>query len=66
MTTVTLRDVDPRNIHRQITQLETLHQELEAHDLTEADMMRETLKLLHQIEETLRHDARVAHHRLAS
>ena len=66
MSTVTLTNVDPRNIHHQINQLEALHRELEQHDPSEADMMRETLKLLHQIEETLRHDARVAHHKLAS
>ena len=62
MTTITLRDVDPRTIHRQITQLETLHKAMLADDSADAEAMKETLRLLHQIEETIRHDAREAHH----
>ena len=64
MTTITLRDVDPRTIHRQITQLEEMQLHMLNDAGADAEAMRETLRLLHQIEETIRHDAREAHHML--
>ncbi|RZU38262.1 hypothetical protein EV700_2841 [Fluviicoccus keumensis] len=62
MTTITLRDVDPRTIHRQITQLEAMQQQMSKDAGADTEAMKETLRLLHQIEETIRHDAREAHH----
>lgn len=62
---ITLTNVDPRTIHQQILQLEHIHRDLLAADSTEANTIASTLKLLHQIEEEVRHKARVEHHHVA-
>jgi hypothetical protein len=62
MTTIMLQNVDPKNIHQQILQLEHIQHDMLPDDSAEANTVANTLKLLHQIEEELRHKARVEHH----
>lgn len=59
--TVVLKNLDPKSLHRQILQLEALHREMTAEDGTEADTVKQTVKLLHMIEEELRRQARALH-----
>ena len=64
MTSIVLQDVDPKNIHQQIVQLEHVQHDMLPDDSVEANTVASTLKLLHGIEDELRHKARVEHHRL--
>jgi hypothetical protein len=57
-----LTDVDPKTIHQQIMQLEHIHHDMLPDNSVEANTLAATLKLLHQIEEEIRHKARVEHH----
>lgn len=59
--TIVLKNIDPKSLHRQILQLESLHRELEEDDSHEADTIGQTVKLLHTIEEELRRQARIMH-----
>lgn len=59
--TVVLKDVDPKSLHRQITQLEAIQRDMMPDDLTEADTVMQTIKLLHNIEDELRRQARAQH-----
>lgn len=61
MTTVTLHNVDPRTLHHQILQLELLHRSMSPGSL-DAQTIQATLLLMHEIEETLRNQARAEHH----
>lgn len=59
--TVVLKNLDPKNLHRQIVQLEALQQEMLQPDGEEAGAVRQTLALLHSIEDEVRRQAHVAH-----
>ena len=59
--TIVLKNIDPKSLHRQILQLESLHRELTDDDSSEADTIEQTVKLLHSIEEELRRQARAMH-----
>lgn len=56
--TVLLKNIDPKSLHQQILQLEAMERELSADDDRQADSVRQTVKLLHMIEEELRRQAR--------
>ncbi|MDQ8036444.1 MAG: hypothetical protein REI12_03420 [Pedobacter sp.] len=57
--TIVLKNIDPKSLHRQILQLESLHRDLD--DGSEADTVGQTVQLLHTIEEELRRQARAMH-----
>ena len=59
--TVVLKNIDPKNLHQQILQLEALQRDLAPDDSGQANSMRQTVKLLHMIEEELRRQARAQH-----
>lgn len=59
---ITLRNVDPRALHQQILQVEGMLAHISPPDHPEAGTLRATLNLLHQIEETIRAQARFEHH----
>lgn len=59
--TVVLKNVDPKSLHRQIQQLESLQREMAAGGSPRADTMELTVSLLHEIEEELRRQARASH-----
>jgi hypothetical protein len=59
--TVVLKNLDPKSLHRQILQLESLHRDMSTDDRAEADTVQQTVKLLHLIEEELRRQARALH-----
>ncbi len=59
--TVVLKNIDPKSLHRQIMQLESLQQDMLSEDSREADTVGQTVKLLHMIEEELRRQARIMH-----
>lgn len=59
--TVTLHNLDAKNIHMQIQNLEEVHRHMAPDDSFEAVTLTSTLKLLHQIEEELRQEARTMH-----
>lgn len=57
--TVVLKNLDPKNLHQQILQLEAMQRELlDDHD---ANTIRQTVKLLHMIEDELRRQVRAQH-----
>ena len=57
--TVVLKNLDPKNLHQRILQLEAMQREqLDDHN---ADTLRQTVKLLHMIEDELRRQARAQH-----
>lgn len=57
--TVVLKNLDPKNLHQRILQLEAMEREqLDDHN---ADTIRQTVKLLHMIEEELRRQVRAQH-----
>lgn len=58
---VVLKNVDAKSIHQQIMQLEVMQRDMVPDDSVEAGTVRKTLKLLHEIEEELRRQARVMH-----
>lgn len=59
--TVVLKNIDPKNLHQQILQLEAMQRDLAPDDSAQANSMRQTVKLLHMIEEELRRQARAQH-----
>lgn len=59
--TVVLKNLDPKSLHRQIVQLEAMHRDLADEDSMQADSVRQTVQLLHMIEEELRRQARAQH-----
>lgn len=59
--TIVLKNIDPKSLHQQILQLESLHREMAPDDRREADTISQTVKLLHTIEEELRRQARAMH-----
>lgn len=59
--TVVLKNIDPKNLHQQIIQLEAMERDLAADDSVQANSVRQTVKLLHMIEEELRRQARALH-----
>lgn len=59
--TVVLKNIDPKRLHQQILQLEAMQRDLEADDSAQADSVRQTVQLLHLIEEELRRQARAMH-----
>lgn len=60
--TVVLKNIDPKHLHQQILQLEAMQRDLAPEDSREADTVKQTLKLLHMIEEELRRQARALRH----
>jgi len=60
--TVTLKNIDAKSLHQQIAQLEALHDEMVPDDSMEANTLKDTVKLLHEIEESLRAQGRMMHH----
>lgn len=60
--TVTLKNLEPKALHRQILHLESLQADLTAHDSAEAQALQSTVQLLHEIEESLREQGRMQHH----
>lgn len=61
-TTIVLKNIDPVSLHHQILYLESVQQEIMPPDSMEAHAVRDTVKLLHEIEEELRRQARAQHH----
>lgn len=59
---VTLKNLDAKNLHRQITQLEALQADMLMADSDEAEALKDTVRLLHEIEESLREQGRLQHH----
>lgn len=59
--TVVLKNIDPKRLHQQILQLEAMQRDLAADDSAQADSVRQTVQLLHMIEEELRRQARAMH-----
>lgn len=59
--TVVLKNIDPKNLHQQIIQLEAMERDLATEDSVQANSVRQTVKLLHMIEEELRRQARALH-----
>lgn len=60
-TTIVLKNIDPKSLHRQILQLEAMQRELLPEERQEADTIKQTVSLLHTIEEELRRQARAMH-----
>ncbi len=62
-TSVMVSNLDPKTIHWQIMQLEEMQQHLQPDDSVEtACALADTLTLLHNIEEEIRHKAREERH----
>lgn len=59
--TVVLKNIDPKSLHQQILQLEALQRDMSPDDSFEANTVKQTVKLLHMIEEELRRQARAMH-----
>lgn len=59
--TVVLKNLDPKSLHRQIVQLEAMQRDLDEEDSVHADSVRQTVQLLHMIEEEMRRQARAQH-----
>lgn len=59
--TVVLKNIDPKSLHQQISQLESMQRDMMSDDSMEADMIGKTVKMLHMIEEELRKNARSLH-----
>jgi hypothetical protein len=59
--TIVLKNLDPVSLHHQILQLEAMQREMAPDDSIEADTVKQTVKLLHTIEEELRRQARAMH-----
>lgn len=60
--TVVLKNLDPKTLHHQIVHLEAMQRDLADEDSMHADSVRQTVQLLHMIEEELRRQARALHH----
>jgi hypothetical protein len=59
--TIVLKNLDPKSLHKQIIQLESIQREMAADDSAEADTVKKTVTLLHMIEDELRKQARILH-----
>ncbi|HET8729698.1 MAG TPA: hypothetical protein VFM34_01120 [Moraxellaceae bacterium] len=59
--TIVLKNIDPKSLHQQILQLEAMQRDMAADASAQADSVRQTVKLLHVIEEELRRQARAMH-----
>ena len=59
--TIVLKNIDPKSLHQQILQLEAMQRDMAADGTAQADSVRQTVKLLHVIEEELRRQARAMH-----
>lgn len=59
---VTLKNLDAKSLHRQITQLEALQADMLMAESEEAEALKDTVRLLHEIEESLREQGRLQHH----
>lgn len=59
--TIVLKNLDPKSLHQQIIQLESMQRDMAADDTMEADAINKTVKLLHLIEDELRKQARLMH-----
>lgn len=59
--TIVLKNIDPKSLHQQILQLEAMQRDMAADDSAKADSVRQTVRLLHVIEEELRRQARAMH-----
>jgi phage-related protein len=59
--TVVLKNLDPKSLHQQIVQLEAIQREMAPDDSNEANTVKQTVKLLHMIEDELRRQARIMH-----
>lgn len=59
--TVVLKNIDPKNLHQQIIQLEAMERDLATEDSVQANSVRQTVKLLQMIEEELRRQVRALH-----
>lgn len=60
--TVTLHNIDAKSLHQQIRQLEEMRADMVPDDSMEANTLKDTVKLLHEIEESLRAQGRMMHH----
>jgi hypothetical protein len=59
--TVTLKNLEPKALHRQIMQLEALQADMLMAESDEAEALKHTVQLLHEIEESLREQGRLQH-----
>lgn len=59
--TIILKNLDPKSLHKQIIQLESIQREMIAEDNADAETVKKTVALLHTIEEELRKQARMLH-----
>jgi|GEM_PF-3193473 len=59
--TIVLKNLDPKSLHQQIIQLESMQRDMATDDTVEADAINKTVKLLHLIEDELRKQARLMH-----
>lgn len=59
--TIVLKNLDPKSLHQQIRQLESMQRDMAPDDSMEANTVKQTVKLLHMIEEELRQQARNMH-----
>ena len=59
---VTLTNLDAKSLYRQISQLEALQDDMMLADSEEAEALKDTVRLLHEIEESLREQGRQQHH----
>jgi hypothetical protein len=58
---IVLNNLDPKNLHQQITQLESIQDKLLPDDSIEAVAVSNTVKFLHGIEDEVRKQARAQH-----
>lgn len=58
---VVLNNLDPKNLHQQIIQLESMQNKLLPDDSIEAMTVLNTVKFLHKIEDEVRKQARAQH-----
>ncbi len=58
---VVLKNLDPKNLHQQIVQLESMQDKLLPDDSAEAVAVSNTVKFLHRIEDEVRKQARAQH-----
>lgn len=59
--TVVLRNIDPKQLHQQIIQLESVQQEMDAEHDDKADRLRQAVRFLHMIEDEMRRQVRIMH-----
>lgn len=59
--TVVLKNIDPRQLHQQISQLESMQHEMDAEHDDKADTVRQAVRFLHMIEDEMRRQVRLQH-----